>query len=114
MSWTALGEQPGAQMLQDFLYLSTQFVDRDFAQVGGARGCSEFLDQLGREFVGMTFNHSNQCQGNGLFTVATPCPRQLEDSAFDQRQNDLLGTSKGSLTTPCNSQSLCRWHAPRC
>ncbi|MDE3228807.1 MAG: hypothetical protein KGO05_02910 [Chloroflexota bacterium] len=53
--------QPLTQVLQDFLDLSTQFVDRDFAQVGGARGCSEFRDQFGREFVGMTFNHSNQC-----------------------------------------------------
>jgi hypothetical protein len=31
-----LGEQPLTRVLQDFLDLSTQFVDRDFAQVGGA------------------------------------------------------------------------------
>ena len=55
------GEQPLAQVPQDFLDLSLQFLDRDFAQVRGARGCSEFRDQLGREFVGMTFHHSNQC-----------------------------------------------------
>ena len=56
-----LGKQPLTQVLQNLLDLSTQFVDRDFAQVGGARGCSEFRDQLGREFVAMTLNHSNQC-----------------------------------------------------
>jgi hypothetical protein len=32
-----LGEQPFAQVPQDFLESLPQFIDRDFAQVGGAR-----------------------------------------------------------------------------
>jgi hypothetical protein len=55
-----LGKQPLTQVLQDFLDSSPQFVDRDFARVGGTRRCSEFRDQLGREFGGVTFNHSDQ------------------------------------------------------
>jgi hypothetical protein len=55
-----LGEQPFAQVPQNVVDSSLQFLDRDFVQVGGARGPFEFRDQLGREFVGMTFNQSYQ------------------------------------------------------
>jgi hypothetical protein len=55
-----LGEQPLAKVQQDFLESSPQFLVRDFAQIGGARGSFQFCDQLGREFVGMLFNHTYQ------------------------------------------------------
>ena len=42
-----LGEQPLAKVPQDFLESSPQFLDRDFAQIGGARGSFQFRDQLG-------------------------------------------------------------------
>jgi len=55
---TRLGEQPLAKVPQTFVDSSPQFLDRDFVQVGGARGSFEFHDQLGCELFGMTFNQS--------------------------------------------------------
>jgi hypothetical protein len=55
-----LGEQPLTKVPQDFLDMSVQFLDRDFAQLSSARGSFEFRGQLGREFVRMTLNQSYQ------------------------------------------------------
>jgi len=54
------GEQPLAQVPQDLLDSAPQFLDGDFAHVGSARGCSELCHQFRDEFVGMTFNQSDQ------------------------------------------------------
>ena len=55
-----LGDQPLAQVQQDFVNSLAQFLERDFMQIGSAGGIFEFRDQLGRKFVGMTFNQLNQ------------------------------------------------------
>jgi hypothetical protein len=59
MSSPVLVSSHSLRWLHDFLDFSMQFFDRNFAKVGGAGECSEFRDQFAREFVGMTFNHSN-------------------------------------------------------
>jgi hypothetical protein len=55
-----LGEQPVAQVPEDFFDSSPQFLERDSPHISGERGGSEFRDQLDRRFVGMTLNHPNQ------------------------------------------------------
>jgi hypothetical protein len=60
MSWPVLVSSHSPQVPQDFLDSSPQFLDRDFAQIGGARRSFQLRDQLGREFVGMPFNHTYQ------------------------------------------------------
>jgi hypothetical protein len=46
-----LSQQPLAQILQDFLNSTPQFLDWDSPQARGARRSVDFLDQLGRELL---------------------------------------------------------------
>jgi hypothetical protein len=53
-----LGEQPVAQVPEDFFDWSPQFLDRDSPHISGERGGSEFRDQLDRKLVEMTLNRT--------------------------------------------------------
>jgi len=119
-----LGDQPFAQVLQDLVNSSSQFFGRDFVQLGGARGIFEFRNQLGGEFVGMTFNQLNQPQGDHatLFTRFDADSGRADTSkngprpkSFVMKCNSLLavlslGCTEGSMI-PSFPSLVCRYAA---